>query len=87
MILCYPAFPEDTSSFLRRNQAAPSAKTEIIGGIRLMSPQTTDSFQVLMYEDAYLKNGIGHVIFYQYGMAPKPFLDQLSLHAEGGGCG
>ena len=87
MILCYPASPEDTSSFLRRNQAAPSAKTEIIGGIRLMSPQTTDSFQVLMYEDAYRKNGIGHVIFYQYGMAPKPFLDQLSLYAEGGGCG
>ena len=79
MILCYPPSPADTGAFIRSNAGYCAGTAEITGGIRLLNPQTTQESQVLQYEEAYRAAGIRRVIYYQYGMAPKPFLDQLKL--------
>lgn len=78
MVLCYPSSPEETEAFLKINRKKTSPETGITGGIRLMSPQTTESSQVLRYEEAYRTNNVNRVIYYQYGMAPLPFLNELT---------
>ena len=81
IILCYPPSPADTAQFVRSSTDYCASTVSITGGIRLMNPQTTHAGQVLLYEEAYRAAGISRVIYYQYGMAPQPFLDQLKQQA------
>ena len=44
----------------------------------MMAPQTTRPEQVAEYLAAYRNQGVNSLFFYNYGMAPLPFLEALS---------
>ena len=77
IIACYPDSPRNVSAFTERIRSEAGVDKAIAGGIRLMAPQCTAAEQVREYEAAYCEAGIEKVIYYQYGMAPQPFLDEL----------
>ena len=77
IIACYPESPRNVSAFAERIRSETGGDKAITGGIRLMAPQCTAAEQVREYETAYCEAGIEKVIYYQYGMAPQPFLDEL----------
>jgi len=79
IIACYPGSPDQVVTFVERIRKMTDQDTVITGGIRLMAPHTLYAAQGLDYERAYQDAGICRVIYYQYGMAPQPYLDALKV--------
>lgn len=77
VIAAYPDSVNHVEGFVSKVRDMVSEKYGISGGIRLMAPHTTGVSQVRGYVDAYEKSNIDNVIFYNFGMAPKVFLEQL----------
>lgn len=81
-VVCYPDQPGNVDAFLERVRSLVPESTRITGGIRLMSPQTVHAQQGPEYEERYKAAGVNRVIYYNYGMAPRPMLDALVNGAE-----
>lgn len=77
VLTVYPSAPERVEAFADRIREMVPAGVPLTGGVRLMAPQTWEPRQVGQYLDAYDTQGIRDVIFYNYGMAPRPFLEAL----------
>lgn len=77
LIAAYPGSPEQVAEFVLNVRRMAPGSREIVGGIRLMAPQTVKPQQVKQYMKEYRKNGIEKVLFYNYGLAPLPFLDEI----------
>ncbi len=78
-IAAYPDTDGQVCEFVKRIRKTIPANIEVTGGIRLMAPNTTAAKQVQKYVKNYRDNGIDDMIFYNYGMAPNPFLRQLEV--------
>ena len=76
-IICYPSSPDNTPAFVSKAKALVPKQVTLTGGVRLMNPQTLRPDQVSAYEAAYAREGISHIIYYNYGMAPLPILEAL----------
>lgn len=83
-IAAYPDSPAKVAEFTAVSRKMVPNNKEIIGGIRLMAPHTVKSSQVKEYMNAYRKNGIDKVLFYNYGLAPQPFLNEIREDACNG---
>lgn len=79
VIAAYPDTDGQVCQFVKRIRKMVPADIEVTGGIRLMAPNTTIIEQVTNYIKNYRDNGIDDIIFYNYGMAPNPFLRQLEV--------
>lgn len=77
LIAAYPSSPEQVAEFVSNTRKMAPKSQELIGGIRLMAPQTVKPEQVKEYMRQYRENDISQVLFYNYGMAPLPFLDEI----------
>lgn len=77
VIAAYPDTPKTVPGFVNRIKEMVPASVLTTGGIRLMAPNTTGKGQVKEYFEAYQKCNMEDVIFYNYGMAPWPLLEQL----------
>jgi len=77
VIAAYPDSVNHVESFVSKVRGMVSEKYGITGGIRLMTPHTTAVSQVHGYMDVYENSNIDNVIFYNFGMAPKVYLEQL----------
>ncbi len=77
MLCLYPRNPEDVPNFVRRIRGMLPEQVPVTAGIRLMAPNTLHPHQVEEYLEQYRKQGIEDVIFYNYGMAPEPFLEAM----------
>lgn len=79
VIAVYPDTDDQVCEFVKRIRQLVPANIRAAGGIRLMAPNTTRTEQVQRYIKNYGDNGIDDLIFYNYGMAPAPFLKQLEV--------
>lgn len=77
MIAAYPDSPQQVADFAARARSLAPAGMPLTGGVRLMAPHTVQPQQVPDYWEAYRAQGAESVIFYNYGMAPLPFLQAL----------
>ena len=77
-LAAYPSSPQDVEAFAARARAFVPAHVPLSFGVRLMAPQTTRPEQVAEYLAAYRNQGVNSLFFYNYGMAPLPFLEALS---------
>ncbi len=77
VIAAYPDSPDDVKDFVSGLKRMVSEQYKITGGIRLMAPHTTKISQVKQYMDEYKRSNLNDIIFYNYGMAPWTFLEQL----------
>lgn len=78
ILAVYPSAPENVESFVARVRSAVPQTVPVTGGVRLMAPQTVKPQQVPDYIRAYREQGVNEVIFYNYGMAPFPFLEAMA---------
>ncbi|TAH73797.1 MAG: hypothetical protein EWM47_02370 [Anaerolineaceae bacterium] len=77
VIASYPDSVDGVKEFVTKVQYMVSKKCKITGGVRLMAPHTIKISQVKQYVDAYKNSKIDDIIFYNYGMTPWVFLEQL----------
>lgn len=77
VIAAYPDNPAEIPGFLVRTFRLLPDGFPVTGGVRLMAPQTVCPGQVREYINAYAEQGISQLIFYNYGMAPAPFLGEI----------
>lgn len=78
VLAVYPNSPEDVKTFLERVRTMLPQGVDLTGGVRLLAPHTVRPQQVSAYRKAYAAQGVNDVIFYNYGMAPRPFLEALA---------
>lgn len=79
VIAVYPDTDDQVCEFVKRIRKMVPGNIEITGGIRLMAPNTTRVGQIQNYVKNYRDSGIDDMIFYNYGMAPSPFLRELEV--------
>ena len=79
VIAVYPDTDDQVCEFVKRIRKMVPRNIEITGGIRLMAPNTTRVGQIQNYVKNYRDSGIDDMIFYNYGMAPSPFLRELEV--------
>ena len=79
---CYPDDPEQVSAFVKRIRSMTGDAVRITGGIRLLAPHTVRTEQVVIWEQMYREAHVDRVIYYQYGMAPQPYLDALKAKED-----
>lgn len=83
MLAVYPSSPENVKAFLGRVRTMLPQDVDLTGGVRLLAPHTVRPQQVSDYIKAYAAQGVNDVIFYNYGMAPRPFLEALAQEEIG----
>lgn len=81
-IVCYPSAPTDVPRFLARARRCVS-ESKLHGGIRLLPPETTSSEQVQRYAEAYGKEQVHRLCYYNYGLASNVVLDRLKWKGRG----
>jgi len=78
VLAVYPSAAENVASFTARARSMVPPGVPLTGGIRLMAPQTVRPQQVRAYIRAYEDAGVDEIIFYNYAMAPLPFLEAMA---------
>lgn len=78
----YPESPEQVPAFVARTKTLIPLQIPLICGVRLMAPHTLFARQTAEYLDAYRAEGVRQMVFYNYGMAPLPFLEALCAWKE-----
>ncbi|MEA5014329.1 MAG: hypothetical protein VB099_07190 [Candidatus Limiplasma sp.] len=76
-VAAYPQGPQDVAPFVERVKAQAPGELPVTYGVRLMAPQTLQREDVYATMRAYRQAGVRDMIFYQYGMAPRPFLEAM----------
>ena len=77
VIAAYPDSDRQVADFISKVRKYVPENMEVTGGVRLLAQNTTHPEQVRSYIKSYQHHGIGNMIFYNYGLAPLPFLKQL----------
>ncbi|HIW54922.1 MAG TPA: putative glycoside hydrolase [Candidatus Ruthenibacterium merdigallinarum] len=77
VMAAYPGAPCLVGAFVRQVREIVPQEMPLMGGVRLMAPQTVRAGQVKEYLLAYERESVKDLFFYNYGMAPLPFLEAL----------
>lgn len=79
VITAYPDSDMQVDSFVHKIRKFVPMHMPVTGGVRLLAENTTTPGQIKKYIQEYADCGIQDLIFYNYGMAPLPFLQELEV--------
>lgn len=79
-IAVYPDSADTVVDFVQKTRSLVGYDKKLIGGVRLLAPQVECLDDVRRYIVEYQKSGIGDIIFYNYGLSPYPFLEEITKY-------
>ena len=79
VITAYPDSDTQVDDFVCKIRKYVPPQMKATGGVRLLAANTVTPGQIKKYIQKYEECGIQDLIFYNYGMAPLPFLQELEV--------